>query len=92
MTTEYENRIEEEDDLSFGDIVWGQFKKNKVAYSSLWLLGVLLLVAICTPLFASGRPFYWSENGVTTYPWFSSLFDRNYYENGVDIFFNLFEH
>lgn len=89
MTTEYENRIEEEDDLSFGDIVWGQFKKNKVAYSSLWLLGILLLIAICTPLFASGRPFYWSENGVTSYPWLSSLFDRNYYENGVDIFFNL---
>ena len=89
MTTEYENRIEEADDLSFGDIVWGQFKKNTVAYSSLWLLGFLLLLAICTPLFASGRPFIWTEDGVTTYPWFSSLFDRNYYENGVDIFFNL---
>ena len=89
MTTEYENPVEEEDDLSFGDIVWGQFKKNTVANSSLKLLALLLLLAICTPLIASGRPFYWTENGVTTYPWFSALFDRNYYENGVDIFFNL---
>jgi len=89
MTTEYENQVEEEEDLSFGDIVWGQFKKNRVAYSSLWVLILLFLVAICTPLLASGRPFYWSENGVTSFPWFAALFDRNYYENGVDIFFNL---
>ena len=89
MTTEYENQVEEEEDLSFGDIVWGQFKKNRVAYSSLWVLILLFLVAICTPLLASGRPFYWSEGGVTSFPWFAALFDRNYYENGVDIFFNL---
>ena len=31
----------------------------------------------------------WTQDGVTTYPWFSSLFDRNYFENAVDIFFNL---
>ena len=66
MTTEYENQVEEEEDLSFGDIVWGQFKKNRVAYASLWVLILLFLVAICTPLLASGRPFYWSERGVTS--------------------------
>ncbi|MEC7983863.1 MAG: ABC transporter permease [Myxococcota bacterium] len=89
MTTEYENQVEEEEDLSFGDIVWGQFKKNRVAYASLWFLGFLFLLAICTPIFASGRPFVWTEGGETSYPWMVALFDRNYYENGVDIFFNL---
>ena len=49
----------------------------------------LFAVAIYSPLVASGRPFVWTEDGVTSYPWFSSLFDRNYFENAVDVFFNL---
>ena len=40
-------------------------------------------------MIASGRPFIWDTGDGTTYPWFSSLFDQNYFENEVDIFFNL---
>jgi len=79
----------EPEDQTFGDIVWIQFKKNRVAYWSLWGLGFLFLLAITAPLFASGRPFVWDIGDGATYPWFSSLFDRNYFENPVDIFFNL---
>jgi ABC-type dipeptide/oligopeptide/nickel transport system permease subunit len=78
-----------EEDLTYGDIVWGQLRKNKFAIYSLYLLIGLFAVAIYSPLVASDRPFIWTENGETTYPWFSSLFDRNYFENAVDIFFNL---
>ena len=79
----------EADDLSFSDIVWQQFKKNKMAYVSLWLLVGLFVLAVAAPLIASERPFIWTDSEGTFYPWFNSLFDHNYYENGIDKFFNL---
>ena len=79
----------EGEDLTFGDIVWVQFKKNRVSYGALWMLGLLFLLAIVAPLLASERPFLWNDGTGLTMPWFSSLFDRNYFENPVDIFFNL---
>lgn len=78
-----------EEDLTYGDIVWGQLKKNTYALYAMYMLLGLFAIAIYSPLVASGRPFMWTEAGVTSYPWFSSLFDRNYFENAVDIFFNL---
>ena len=77
------------EDQTFGDIVWIQFKKNRVAYVSLWGLAGLFLLATIAPLLASGRPFVWDIGEGRSYPWFSSLLDRNYFENPVDIFFNL---
>ena len=77
------------EDQTFGDIVWIQFKKNRVAYVSLWGLAGLFLLATIAPLLASGRPFIWDIGEGRSYPWFSSLLDRNYFENPVDIFFNL---
>jgi peptide/nickel transport system permease protein len=87
--TEAEKRINAVEDVTYGDIVWGQFKKNTVAYWSLWGVATLFVLAIVAPVIASARPFVWTVDAGTSYPWFSSLFDRNYYENGVDIFFNL---
>ena len=71
------------------DIVWAQFKKNRLALAALWFLGLIVLLAICSPLISSDRPFIWVDAGETTHPWFRSLFDRNLYENPVDVFFNL---
>ena len=79
-----------EEDLTYGDIVWGQFNKNQSAKIAMYFLLSLIFIAVFCPAFASDRPFIWTENGTTTYPWFSSLFDRNYFENSIDIFFNLF--
>ena len=79
----------EGEDLTFGDIVWVQFKKNKIAVVSLIALAALFGLAIGAPLLASARPFIYTTAEGTTYPWFTSLFDRNYFENPVDIFFNL---
>ena len=75
--------------LTYGDIVWGQFKKNRVAYGSLWGLALLFLLAIFAPLLASSTPFIWTDETGTSYPWFTTLFDTQYFENGVDLFFNL---
>lgn len=89
MTTEHSTDASGSEDLTFADIVWIQFKKNRVALVSAWGLAGLFFIAITAPLFASGRPFVWDAGEGTSYPWFSSLFDRNYFENPVDIFFNL---
>jgi len=77
------------DDLTYGDIVWGQFRKTRLSYICLLGVGVLFGLAIFAPVIASTRPFLWTTPEGTTFPWFTSLFDRNYYENAVDIFFNL---
>ena len=81
--------VTEPEDMSFSDIVWQQFKKNTMAYISLWLLAGLFILAVIAPLIASERPFIWADSEGTFYPWFNSLFDHNYYENGIDKFFNL---
>lgn len=70
------------------EIVWGQFRKRTLAYRSLWGVLALFVLAVYAPLFASNKPFYWSAEGKTEFPWFRTLFDRNFYENGIDIFFN----
>ena len=87
--TDPETATKQEEDLTYGDIVWGQLRKNTYAIYALYMLIGLFAIAIYSPLLASDRPFVWTQDGVTTYPWFSSLFDRNYFENAVDIFFNL---
>ena len=76
-------------DQTFGDIVWLQFKKNRIAHCSLWGLAGLFLAATVAPLFAMGRPFIWDIGEGIRSPWLTGLFDRNYFENPVDIFFNL---
>ena len=78
-----------EEDLTCGDIVWGQFQKNSSAKFAMYFLLGLIAIAIYCPIIASDRPLIWTENGETIYPWFSSLLDRNYFENSIDIFFNL---
>lgn len=83
------DREEEDADLTYGDIVWTQFKKNRVAYWALWGLGTLILLAVFAPVIASTRPLWWSLGDEAGSPWFWSLFDTNFFENPLDLFFNL---
>lgn len=80
----------EREDPTYGEIVWGQFTKRGLAVASLWGLVGLLLVAIYIPVLASNKPFIWhtAAEGWSS-PWLASLFDRNFFENAVDIFFNV---
>ncbi len=68
------------------DIVWRQFKKNRFALVSLWLLVPLFLLAIFAPLIASDKPFVFSDGVQTVYPWFNSIFHP---EEPVDFAFNM---
>jgi len=82
---------------SYPEIVWKQFQSYTMSYVALWGIGVLFLLALTAPIIAMNVPFYIHipeaaappalEAG-THYPWFRALFDINFFESGVDIFFN----
>ena len=85
-----------EDYATYGEIVWEQFKKYKISYYSLWGVVALFAIAILCPLVALNVPFYINvPQGVgpeitqgISFPWFKALFDINFFESGVDLFFN----
>lgn len=81
---------------SYGDIVWDQFRKYKLSYYSLIAAIGLFVMATVAPVIALNVPFFISvpagvgpevTQGVH-FPWFGALFDMNFFESGVDIFFN----
>jgi len=74
------------DGEAYLDIVWRQFKKNRAAYFSLWLMVGLFLIAIVAPLLSSNIPLVFHDGGQTIYPWFHWLFHP---EARVDFFFNM---
>ncbi len=62
-------------DFSFRKYAWKQFKKNKPAYFSLYILAFLLVLALLAPILANERPLYMKYQGQTFFPAFS--FDNN---------------
>ena len=50
---------------------WRQFKKNKPAYVSLWILIVLAFIAFFAPLLANDRPLMMKYKGQIFFPAFS---------------------
>lgn len=74
---------------SYWSIVWGQFRKHKLAYGSMWAGVALFVLAVVAPVLASNKPFIWRvDDGPWQSPWLASLFDRNFFESALDIFFN----
>ena len=59
------------DNFSFQKYAWNQFKKNKIALISLYLLGILVLVARFAPIIANNQPLYAVYKGEVIYPAFS---------------------
>ncbi|MEZ4462556.1 MAG: hypothetical protein R3E66_23080 [bacterium] len=82
---------------SYGDIIWSQFKKYPLSYYSLYGVLGLFVIAVLCPVLALNVPFYVhvpegagpAAQVGTQFPWFSALFDRNFFESGLDIFFNM---
>jgi peptide/nickel transport system permease protein len=71
---------------AFLDIVWRQFRKNRAAYWSLWLMVPTFLLATFAPLIASNVPFVFYEDSHTSYPWLSALFNP---QENADFAFNM---
>lgn len=47
---------------------WARFKRNRVGYRSLWIFGVMLVLATLGELVSNDRPFIAHINGTTFYP------------------------
>ena len=60
------------ENFSFKKYAWTQFKKNKIALVSLYLLFGLVFLAIFAPYIANDRPLYAEYQGNTLYPAFAS--------------------
>jgi ABC-type dipeptide/oligopeptide/nickel transport system permease subunit len=74
------------DGEAYLEIVWRQFKKNRLAYFSLWPMLALFLIAIFAPLLSSNIPLAFRDGNGTIYPWLHWLFHP---EERVDFFFNM---
>lgn len=74
---------------SYLESVSRRLTKNRLAVLGLYAIGGLVSVAIFAPVLAQNQPFYWNAGDGAEFPWFSALFNRLFFENAVDIFFNL---
>ena len=63
----------EQRDFSFKKYAWQQFKKNKPALISLYILIALVFIALFAPVIANDQPLYCKYKGETFYPAFSTL-------------------
>ncbi len=66
----------DEKEFTFSRFAWKQFKKNKPAYISLYVLGFLVVLALLAPVLANERPLYMKYKGETFFPALS--FKSNY--------------
>lgn len=62
---------------NFRQYAFKQFKHNKPAYVSLYILVVLAVIALAAPIIANEKPLYMKYEGESFYPAFS--FKNNYY-------------
>jgi peptide/nickel transport system permease protein len=60
------------ENFSFKKYAWTQFKKNKIALVSLYLLFALIFIALFAPYIANDRPLYAKYEGNALYPAFAS--------------------
>ena len=74
---------------SYGAIVWQQLSQDRVAVFGLWCIALFALSAVYAPLISLDQPLLWFAPDGPLSPWFASLFNRLFFENAVDIFFNL---
>ncbi len=65
-----------EKDFSFRKYAWKQFRKNKLAYFSLYILGFLTVISLLAPVIANEKPLYIKYKGERFFPAFS--FKNNY--------------
>ncbi|MDA7794596.1 ABC transporter permease [Flavobacteriales bacterium] len=63
----------EQNNFSFKKYAWQQFKKNKSALISLYILVGLVFIALFAPIIANDQPLYCKYKGETFYPAFSTL-------------------
>jgi peptide/nickel transport system permease protein len=81
--------LAEPEAVSFATSVLRRLAKNRVAVFGIYAVAALVILATAAPLLALNQPFYWDAGQGIELPWFRSLFNRLFFENSVDIFFNV---
>lgn len=71
---------------AYFDIVWRQFRKNRIAYCLVWVILALFGVAIFAPVLASNQPYWFTDPEGLRFPWLVSLVNA---ETAIDFVFNL---
>ena len=65
--------MEQQTTFSFKKYAWAQFKKNKPALFSLYILVSLVFIALFAPIIANDQPLYCKYQGETFYPAFETM-------------------
>src|SRR5665213_3165082 len=63
--------MKEDNHFTYKSHGWKQFKKNKPAYFSFYILIFLILIAILSPVISNQKPLYIKFRGHTFFPAFS---------------------
>ena len=74
----------QEENFSFKKYAWTQFKKNKIALVSLYLLVLLVVIALLSPILANDQPLYAQYKGNTIYPAFSTILNPARTDSVID--------
>ena len=69
-------------------VVWRQFKKNKIGFCALLFFLFVLLVGVYAPLLASSKPLVVLWNKRLYFPLFHYLFYPGFYSKPIDLFYN----
>ncbi len=62
--------------ITYRQFAWMQFKKNKAALISFYILFILVIVALISPFIANDQPLYIKYHGEHFYPAFRTLTDK----------------
>ena len=65
--------MEQQNNFSFKKYAWAQFKKNKPALVSLYILFSLVVLALFAPLIANDQPLYCKYQDNTYFPAFTTM-------------------
>lgn len=60
---------------TYGAIVWTQLKKNRAGMTGLWIVLVLVVVALLSPLLANDQPIVVKYKGSVSFPAFTTYVD-----------------
>ena len=75
--------------MSYWSALWLQFKKHRLGFISLLVIGLFCLVGVYAPFLASSKPFVVYYDGNWYFPLFRYLFFQGFFTKRLDIFFNL---
>lgn len=71
-------------EFNFKTFAWQQFKKNKPALVSFYILLFLIFIALFAPFIANKQPLYLKYKGTTFYPAFTTLVNESKVDSVYD--------